>query len=738
MSESKQSKLETLAISGMTCANCSGRVEKELNNQPGVKLATVNLATERATIEYEADQTSVEKLIDSIEAIGYGALRYDEEHKRQIEEEREQEVSKMKRDLIISASLSAPMVIGMILMMLGLDNPVVTFIHNPIVQLILATPVQFWIGARFYKGAYHALKTKAPNMDVLVALGTSAAYLLSIYNGFISKTTHDLYFESSAVIITLILLGKFLEQRAKAKTSGAIKQLMTLQAKEATVIRGGKSIVLPIDDVVVGDHIQVKPGEQVPVDGVVLEGHTTLDESMLTGESLPVEKQAGDSVYGGTINTTGNVIFEAKQIGSETALSRIIRMVEEAQGSKAPIQAVADKIASVFVPIVLVLALLTLIVTGLVTKNWETALIHSVSVLVIACPCALGLATPTAIMVGTGLGAKNGILIKGGEALERAARIDAIVIDKTGTLTKGKPVVTEFEVEYDLGDPYVVLEKLASLEKLSEHPLAQAIVSYAEEKEVTTDVPVADFEAIVGSGVKGTIEGKGYNVGTRRLIEQQGIVITLGQLERVSLLESQGKTAMYLADSERVIAIVAVADEVKESSKEAIQQLHDKGIEVFMLTGDNQRTAEFIGEQVGLDSRHVFAEVLPEDKANYVQTLRDREKFVAMVGDGINDAPALAVADVGIAMGTGTDIAMETADVTLMTGDLLHLSKMTTLSKLTMSKIKQNLFWAFIYNTIGIPFAAFGLLNPIVAGGAMAFSSVSVLLNSLSLNRKKL
>lgn len=735
MSETEM--LETLAITGMTCANCAGRVEKELKNQAGVKHATVNLATERATVTYDKN-TSIDQLINSVEAIGYGAIKFDDDHKAEIAAEKNKEFSKMTRDLIISALLSLPMVIGMILMMLGVDNWFVTLIHQPWIQLILATPVQFWIGWRFYKGAYHALKTKAPNMDVLVAMGTTAAYLLSIYNGFFNQNSHELYFESSAVIITLILLGKYLEHRAKNKTSGAIKQLMDLQAQEATIIRDGKSIVVAVEEVVVGDHIQVKPGSQVPVDGVIIKGQSTIDESMLTGESLPVEKVVGDKVFGGTINTTGSLLFEAKQIGAETALAKIIRMVEEAQGSKAPIQAVADRISAIFVPIVLVIAVLTFIITGLVTSNWETAIIHSVSVLVIACPCALGLATPTAIMVGTGLGAKNGILIKGGEALERAARINAIVVDKTGTLTKGEPEVTDYlSVSYEKKDEEW-LSILASLENHSEHPLAQAIVHFAQSQALSTELAVTNFEAIIGGGIKGVVAGNTYFVGTRRLIESQNIPLSLGNLEYVSHLEIAGKTAMYFADEKEIRAIIAVADQLKPTSAEAIAQLQAQGVEVFMMTGDNQRTAEYIGELVGLDNSHIYAEVLPEDKATYVKLLEDKGKFVAMVGDGINDAPALAVADVGIAMGTGTDIAMETADVTLMTGDLKQLPKMIKLSKVTMRKIKQNLFWAFIYNTIGIPFAALGLLNPMVAGGAMAFSSVSVLLNSLSLNRQKL
>ncbi|WEG74319.1 heavy metal translocating P-type ATPase [Vagococcus intermedius] len=730
-------KVDTLAITGMTCANCSGRVEKELIAQKGVKHATVNLATERATVEYDTRTTDLEKLITSIETIGYGAIRYDDAHKKEIEKEKAETISKMKQDLIISTLLSLPMVIGMILMMLGFDNPIVRFLHQPWVQLLLATPVQFWIGARFYKGAYHAIKTKAPNMDVLVAMGTTSAYLLSVYNGFFNSHSHDLYFESSAVIITLILLGKYLEHQAKNKTSGAIKQLMALQAKIATVIRDGEPRIITIEEVVLEDHVLVRPGEQIPVDGEIIAGKTTIDESMLTGESLPVEKKISDNVYGGTINTNGTITIKATQIGSETALSRIIKMVEEAQGSKAPIQAIADKISAIFVPIVLVLALATLVISGVILGDWETALIHSVSVLVIACPCALGLATPTAIMVGTGLGAKNGILIKGGEALERASKIDAIVIDKTGTLTKGKPSVTDFQMISSNYSEAEALSILLSLERLSEHPLAKAIVSYASDSGLIKDKEVTHFEALVGAGIKGSVDGTDYFVGTRRLLQTKNIPLTIADFT-INELEKMGKTVMYLANDTEVLGLIAVADELKESSAEAIRALTKQQITVYMLTGDNRHTANYIGMKAGLEASHILAEVLPEDKAAYVKKLQESGNFVGMVGDGINDAPALALADVGIAMGTGTDIAMETADVTLMTGDLMHLSKMTTLSHLTMVKIKQNLFWAFVYNTIGIPFAALGLLNPIVAGGAMAFSSVSVLLNSLSLNRKKL
>lgn len=739
MAQAEKIDVEILAITGMTCANCSARVEKELKEQPGVKSATVNLATEKATVQFEEGITSVDRLINSIEHIGYGAILYDDAHKQKIADEKAREVASMKRDLIISALLTAPMMIGMILMLLGVHHPVVAFLHKPLVQLILATPVQFWIGSRYYKGAYHAIKTKAPNMDVLVAMGTSAAYLLSVYNGFFAGHHGDLYFESSATIITLILLGKYLEQNAKSRTGNAIKQLMALQAKRATVIRDGVEKDIAIEEVLLHDLVRVRPGEQIPVDGKMTEGQTAVDESMLTGESLPVDKQVGDTVYGGTINTNGTIVFEATKIGSDTALSRIIRMVEEAQGSKAPIQAVADKVSGIFVPAVLVIALVTLLVTGFLTDNWETAVIHSVAVLVIACPCALGLATPTAIMVGTGLGAKNGILIKGGESLESAANINGLIVDKTGTVTHGKPSVTDFEViAEDRYTKTAALEILASLENLSEHPLAQAITGYAKEKNIAIDLPVAQFQAITGAGISGEVSGTLFYVGTKRLLAAHGVSLPPAVEREAAQMESQGKTVMYLADDTEAVAFVSVADKVKETSRQAILALQKQGVDVYMLTGDNKRTAQYIGEQVGLDEAHIFAEVLPEVKAEYVKKLKTEGKFVAMAGDGINDAPALANADVGIAMGTGTDIAMETADVTIMNGDLQNIVKTIHLSHLTMKKIKQNLFWAFVYNTVGIPFAALGYLNPIVAGAAMAFSSVSVLTNSLSLNRKKI
>lgn len=725
-----ETRMETFVITGMTCANCSARVEKELNQSKGVEQATVNLATEKATVQFNTATTAGE-LIAAVENIGYGAILYDDAHKKQIAAEKEAYTKKMKRDLLISALLTAPLMIAMIFMLLGNHGTIVMFFHKPLTQFVLATPVQFWIGSRFYKGAYHALKTKAPNMDVLVAMGTSAAYLLSIYNGFLTDNHGELYFESSAMIITLILLGKYLEHSAKNKTSNAIKQLMALQAKTALVMVGGEYVELPIEEVQIGAQVFVKPGEQIPVDGVILQGQSAVDESMLTGESLPVEKHAEDQVFGGTINTNGSLTVTAAKVGEGSVLSQIIRMVEEAQGTKAPIQQIADKVSAVFVPVVLVIALITLTVTGLLTSDWQAALIHSVSVLVIACPCALGLATPTAIMVGTGLGAKQGILIKGGQALEQAAHISSIVLDKTGTITEGKPVVTDYIGEQGM------LGIFNALELHSEHPLAKAITDYCADKTATPSMEVENFSVIPGQGIEGTVNGLHYFAGTRRLLESKNLVLS-SDWNQAQTLQSQGKTVMYLADENEVLAMIAVADQVKPSSKAAIEQLHQAGVKVYMLTGDNAEAANYIGSQVGLTSEYVFAEVLPEDKAKYVAKLKEENQIVAMAGDGINDAPALAMADVGIAMGSGTDIAMETADVTLMNSDLTSAAKMLNLSNATLNKIKQNLFWAFVYNSIGIPFAAFGVLNPIFAGAAMAFSSVSVLLNSLSLNRKKI
>ncbi|MFB8538319.1 heavy metal translocating P-type ATPase [Enterococcus thailandicus] len=724
MTETPQ--MTTLVITGMTCANCSARVEKELKEQPGVISATVNLATEKASVKYA--ETSSEALIQSVEKIGYGAILYDEEHKQKIAEEKKAYLRKMKRDLFLSALLTFPLMASMIAMVLGNHGALVQFFHQPMVQLLLAFPVQFYVGARFYQGAYHALKTKAPNMDVLVALGTTAAFLLSIYNGFFSSTTNDLYFESSSMIITLILLGKYLEHTAKSKTGDAIKQLMSLQMKTAQKLVDGVEETIAIEDVTVGDCLVIRPGEQIPTDGKIIYGSSAMDESMLTGESLPVEKHLGDAVFGGTVNTTGLVQIQVSQVGSQTVLAQIIQMVEDAQGSKAPIQQIADRISGIFVPVVLVVAFFTLVLTGWLTGDWQLALIHSVSVLVIACPCALGLATPTAIMVGTGVGARNGILIKGGEALEEAAGLTSILLDKTGTITQGAPQVTDV-----IGSTEVV-KLFHSLEQASEHPLAEAINDYSKKNGIAP-YEVSEFTAHPGAGISGRINQQEYFAGTKKRLAQ--LSLSVASLEEQALhLEREGKTVMYLADEKQVLGLIAVADAVKPEAKQAIAKLQAQKIEVYMVTGDNKLAANVIGKQVGLDSDHIFAEVLPDEKAAYVQRLQQTGQKVGMVGDGINDAPALALADVGLAMGSGTDIAMETADVTLMNSNLMAVEQTIDLSRATLKKIKQNLFWAFVYNTIGIPFAAFGLLNPIIAGGAMAFSSVSVLLNSLSLNRK--
>lgn len=720
---------ETLVITGMTCANCSARVEKELQQQPGVKEATVNLATEKATISYD-ETTSSQALITAIENIGYGAIIYDEAHQATIFEEQQKYIKKMRSELIISTLLTAPLMIAMIASLLGVHANWVMFFHQPIVQLLLATPVQFVIGARFYKGAFHALKTKAPNMDVLVAMGTSAAYFLSVYMGFFTNNSGSLYFESSAMIITLILLGKYLEQSAKSKTGNAIRQLMDLQAKTALVIRDGQEYTVAIEEVTLEDTVIVLPGGQIPVDGEILSGSAAIDESMLTGESVPVEKKEQDQVFGGTINTNGSLKIQATNLGSNTVLAKIIRMVEDAQGSKAPIQQIADKISSIFVPTVLIVAFVTLLLTGFLSNNWESAIIHSVSVLVIACPCALGLATPTAIMVGTGLGAKQGILIKGGEALQKATEITSVILDKTGTITVGKPEVTAFESQ----EP-TALATLVALEKNSEHPLAKAIVHYGAN--LTTVPEVTNFTVLPGAGITGEVAGQEYFVGTRKLMTEIAVDFTAFHT-RAQKWEEEGQTVMFMSDKQHVLAVIAVADQIKPSSPQAIARLQEQGIAVYMITGDNQLAANYIGQKVGIPAENIFAEVLPADKQKHVAQLQNQKEIVAMVGDGINDAPALALADIGIAMGNGTDVAMETAEITLMNSDLQSLGKMIDLSQVTLKKIKQNLFWAFFYNVIGIPFAAFGLLNPIIAGGAMAFSSVSVLLNSLSLNRKKL
>lgn len=722
----------SLKINGMSCATCAGKIEKALNKTNGVEKAVVNFATEKATVSYFGSALNTKDLQEVVEKLGYQAEIVEEKIDADKERvAREKEINRQKILFVVSAVLSLPLALFMFAELFKWTW-VPSLIFNKYFQLVLATPIQFGAGAQFYKDAYYALKNKSANMSVLVALGTSAAYIFSLAVTFWGDRIGEIhvYYETSAIIITLIILGKLLEAIAKGKTSEAIKKLMGLQAKTARVIRQGKEQEIPIEDVLVGDLLVVRPGEKIPVDGVIKEGYSAIDESMLTGESIPVDKKAGDDVIGATINKHGTFKFEATKIGKDTALAQIIKVVEDAQGSKAPIQRMADIISAYFVPAVIVIALATFFVwyTMVEPGNFTRALINFTAVLVIACPCALGLATPTSIMVGTGKGAENGILIKGGEHLENAHKLDTVVLDKTGTITKGQPEVTDIINLTDLEDKEVLL-LAAVTEKGSEHPLGQAIVKHGNE--VFGDLPDAEnFSAIPGRGVVAEVKGRKVILGTRKLMNEQEISFQ-GIEDQMTELENQGKTAMLMALDGKISAILAVADTVKENSQEAIRELQEMGLDVVMITGDNQRTAQAIALQVGI--KQVLAEVLPEDKANEVEKLKGQGKKVAMVGDGINDAPALATADVGMAIGTGTDVAMEAADITLMRGDLRSIPASIALSRATMRNIKQNLFWALVYNTLGIPIAAMGLLNPVIAGGAMAFSSVSVVSNALRL-----
>jgi Cu+-exporting ATPase len=720
-----------LNIIGMSCAACAAKIEKKLANTDGISKAVVNLSTEKALVDYDTSKVNVSEMIKIIDKLGYQAQRSEEVSRDREKEAREEEIRSLKTELIVAAVLSSPLILAMILSLAGID---VAFLHNQYFQLIIATPVQFIIGWRFYKNSYLALRSGSANMDVLIAMGTSAAYFYSLYNVFFQTVQHgmmkDLYFEASAVIITLILLGKYLEAVAKGKTSEAIKKLMGLSPKTARVLRNGQEVDILIDEVQLGELIIVRPGEKVPVDGIIKEGNSSLDESMLTGESLPVEKTVGDQVIGATINKFGAFTFEATKIGKDTVLAQIIKMVEDAQGFKAPIQKLADQVASVFVPAVIAIALITFGIWYFTSGDLSKSMISAVAVLVIACPCALGLATPTAIMVGTGKGAENGILIKSGEHLETAYKLNTIVLDKTGTITKGQPEVTDIKAVGRLAGGEI-LQLAAVAEKKSEHPLAAAIYQHGLDKLGQVSDP-DKFEAIPGKGVRAEVQGKEILIGTRKLMNEKQIA--LGETDiLISRMEDEGKTAMLMAVNNTLEAIIAVADTLKESSRAAIAEFKKMGLEVYMITGDNQRTARAIADQVGIDQ--VLAEVLPENKAEEIRKLQQAGKIVAMVGDGINDAPALATADIGMAVGTGTDVAIEAADITLMRGDLRAVSSAIRLSRKTIIKIKQNLFWAFFYNIIGIPFAALGLLSPIIAGGAMAFSSVSVVTNSLSLKR---
>ena len=738
----------TIPIQGMTCAACSSRIEKVLSRVDGVSFSAVNLATEKATVKYDPSKVRISEIKQAITKAGYKAL--DIENKSTVDEDKlrkEKEIKTLWTKFIVSAIFSIPLLyLAMGSMIEWLQLPIPKWLHPmhyplvyAFVQIALVIPV-IVAGNRFYFVGYKAIWRRSPNMDSLIAIGTSAAILYSLYSTYRIivgdfSYVEDLYFETAGVIITLILLGKSLEAVSKGRTSEAIKKLMGLAPKTATVLQNGKEIEISTEEVEVGDILLIKPGDKIPVDGEVLEGHTSIDESMLTGESIPVEKNIGDKVIGASINKNGSIRFKATKVGSDTALAQIIKLVEEAQGSKAPIAKMADIVSGYFVPIVFIIATLSALTWFLTGQTAVFSLSIFIAVLVIACPCALGLATPTAIMVGTGKGAEYGILIKGGEALETTHKISTIVFDKTGTLTEGKPEVTDI-ITVTPNDKNLLLQLAASAEKDSEHPLGEAIVKEANKVNLRL-LKVENFIAIPGYGIEVHIEGRSILLGNKKLMLNKNI--DLEQLESESdKLALEGKTPMYIALNEKIAGIIAVADVVKESSVKAIKMLHDMGIEVAMITGDNRRTAEAIAKQVGID--RVLAEVLPQDKANEVKKLQAEGKKVAMVGDGINDAPALAQADIGIAIGSGTDVAIESADIVLMKGDLLAVPTAIKLSKSTIRNIKQNLFWAFGYNVAGIPIAAgllyaFGgpKLNPVFAAAAMSLSSVSVLTNALRL-----
>jgi Cu+-exporting ATPase len=716
-----------LNISGMHCASCAITLDKSLKKVKGVKNSNTNYSTSKSTIEFDDSKSKIEDFIKKIEGLGYSAI-VDSGHNNDLI--KKEEISKLKFKLIFSFIFALP---AFILGMFFMNNPVP---YQNYILWFLATPVQFYVGAQFYSGTWAALKNKTTNMDTLIALGTSAAYFFSVYV-VLSGGKHQ-YFEASAVLITLVIFGKYLEAIAKGKTSEAINKLMNLASKRAIVIRDGKEIEIPASQIILNDIILVKPGSKIPADGLIVEGYSSVDEAMITGESIPIEKKKGDLVMGGTINKQGSFNFRANKIGKETTLAHIIKLIEDAQSKKAPIQRFADVVASYFVPFVILIAIITFLSWYyLFNSEFSFALLASIAVLVIACPCALGLATPTAIMVGTGKGAKNGILIKGGDSLESAHKLKSLIFDKTGTITKGKPEVTDV-IRKSVLSKKEILIIAASLEKNSEHPLGEAIINSIKRLELKK---VINFKAIPGHGISAKIGSKFYYLGNKKLMKDYSINVE-SSLDEVHFLEEKGKTVMFLSENKSLIGLIAVEDTIRKTSRKAITELKNLGIDVYMITGDNERTARAIAKKAGI--KNVFSEVLPNDKANYVRKLQIKGN-VGMVGDGINDAPALAQADIGIAMGSGTDVAMETGDIVLMKDDLLDIPKAFKLSKITMSKIKQNLFWALFYNTLGIPIAAGvlypftgWLLNPMIAGGAMAMSSVSVVFNSLLLRSKKL
>ncbi|HEY9623285.1 MAG TPA: heavy metal translocating P-type ATPase [Crinalium sp.] len=743
----------TLKLRGMSCASCANNVEEAIRSVPGVEACSVNFGAEQASVSYDASQTDIATIQNAVDAAGYSAqpmredvLAPEDDAERQ---ERQAEQRQLTQKVWVSGIVSAILVLGSLPAMTGLRIPFIPmWLHHPLLQLALTAPVLIWAGSGFFINAWKALKRHTATMDTLVAVGTGTAYLYSLFPTFVPQwftaqgLRPDVYFEAASVIIALLLLGRLLENRAKGQTSEAIRKLMGLQAKTARVIRNGREVDIPIADVVLGDIILVRPGEKIPVDGEIVDGASTIDEAMVTGESVAVKKQPGDEVIGATINKTGSFKFRATRVGKDTFLAQIVKLVQQAQGSKAPIQRLADRVTGWFVPAVIAIALFTFILWFNIMGNVTMALITTVGVLIIACPCALGLATPTSIMVGTGKGAENGILIKGADSLELAHKLQTIVLDKTGTITQGKPTVTDFVTVRGTANSNEIklLRLAASVERNSEHPLAEAVVQYARSQ----GAELADaqgFEAIAGSGVQGHVSDRWVQIGTHRWMTELGMDTSALQ-QQWDRLEYLGKTVIWIAVDREIEGIMGISDAVKPSSVTAIRTLQKMGLDVVMLTGDNQRTANVIAREVGI--QRIFAEVRPDQKAATVETLQSEGKIVAMVGDGINDAPALAQADVGIAIGTGTDVAIAASDITLISGDLQGIVTAIQLSRATIRNIKQNLFFAFIYNVAGIPIAAgilypiFGwLLSPIVAGAAMAFSSVSVVTNALRLRNFK-
>ncbi len=746
-----QIKTNDIKISGMTCASCVKAVERAVKKVDGIESVKVNLATEKATVSYESDKVKLYEIKSAIEKIGFKVIQ--EEKNKSIDNDKirkEKEIKVLFNKFVVSAIFAIPLfyiamgqMIKPPLPIFNIINPNINPLNYALVQLILTMPIII-AGNKFYSKGIKSILIKQPTMDSLITIGTSSAMIYSLYSLYLvingdKMAVHHMYFESVGVIITLVLLGKYFESRAKVKTGEAIKRLVGLSPKTAIIEKNNKEIEILIEEVEVGDIIIVKPGSKIPVDGVVIEGSTFVDESMLTGESIPIEKNINDQVVGASINKNGTIKFKAQKIGEDTVISQIIKLVEEAQSSKAPIAKLADIIAGYFVPIVVVIAIISGLGWLIAGKGAIFSLTVFISVLVIACPCALGLATPTAIMVGTGKGAENGILIKGGEALETTHKINTIIFDKTGTITEGKPVVTDI-ITFNSKSEDELLRIVASAEKSSEHPLGEAIVKECENRELDF-YKVEKFIALTGSGIEAVINGSRVLVGNKRLMTQKEIDFKDLDI-KLDELSSQGKTPMYISIDNEICGIIAVADVVKKNSKKAIRKLHEMGIQVAMITGDNEKTAKIIASQVGID--RVLADVLPQDKSNQVKILQNEGKFVGMVGDGINDAPALVQADIGIAIGSGTDVAMESADIVLMKGDLLDVYTAIKLSKSTMTNIKENLFWAFGYNVIGIPIAAGvlylfdgPLLSPVIAALAMAFSSTSVLLNALRLKKFK-